>query len=130
MGRTNPTFRNLLEAVEDRWGAYRRALRRRDRPHFDRLFADADSHADAAGYLNADDAMDPILFSMLLEQQKRIAALDRRLARLESSAPSDPDSGSRVKLDDGAEFDGVVGFDDGFEAEPSPDVESDRRGSR
>lgn len=84
MGRTNPTFRNLLEAVQTRWSDYRRALRRRDRPHYDRLFEYADAHADAAGYLNADDPMDPILLSMLLEQQKRIADLEARIDDLET----------------------------------------------
>lgn len=84
MGRTNPTFRNLLEAVKTRWRDYRRALRRRDQPHYDRLFEYADAHADAAGYLNADDPMDPILLSMLLEQQKRIADLEGRLEDLEA----------------------------------------------
>lgn len=83
MGRTNPTFRMLLAATEDRWGAYRRALRHQDQPHFDRLFEHAHVHADAAGYLNADDPMIPILLSMLLEHQKRLATLEERLEALE-----------------------------------------------
>lgn len=86
MGRTNPTFRMLLEAVKRRWGDYRRALRRRDQGHFDQLFEYADRHADAAGYLNTDDEMDPILFSMLLEQEKRIAELEDDIAAFEGGA--------------------------------------------
>lgn len=93
MGRTNPTFRNVLEAIRSRWGGYRRALRGRDQPHFDRLFEHADAHADAAGYLNADDPMDPILVSMLLEHQRRLAALDERVEALED--------GERERLEDG-----------------------------
>ena len=83
MGRTNPTFRNLLTGVEQRWGDYRRALRRRDKPHFDSLFGAAEAHADAAGYLDADDPMDPILFSMLLEHQRELVALQERVDELE-----------------------------------------------
>lgn len=89
MGRTNPTFRMLLEAVKRRWGDYRRALRRRDKSHFDQLFEYADRHADAAGYLNTDDEMDPILFSMLLEQEKRIAELEEHVVALADGTGGD-----------------------------------------
>lgn len=80
----------LLQAVKRRWADYRRALRRQDQPHFDRLFEYADRHADAAGYLNTDDEMDPILFSMLLEQQKRLAQLEADLATLEAGEGTTP----------------------------------------
>lgn len=69
--------------MQSRWSDYRRALRRHDQPHFDRLFEYADAHADASGYLNADDPMQPIMFSMLLEQQKRLAEQRERLELLE-----------------------------------------------
>lgn len=99
MGRTNPTFRNVLEAVKSRWSDYRRALRRRDQERFDRLFEYADAHADAAGYLNNDDPMEPILMSMLLEQEKRIVAqethiadLEARLERLEPATDGEADA--------------------------------------
>lgn len=85
MGRTNPTFRLLLEGMKSRWNDYRRALRRQDQPHFDQLFEHADAHADAAGYLNAEDPFDPVLLSMLLEHEKRIAELEAQL-------PTDEDS--------------------------------------
>lgn len=72
-------------AIRERWEAYRRALRRRDQHYFDELFEYAETHADASGYLNTDEAMHPILFSMLLEQQREIAQLQDRVAALESS---------------------------------------------
>lgn len=79
MGRTNATFRDLLRSYRDEWRPYRRALRRRDQPHFDRLFEHAAAHADAAGALNPREPMFPVLVSMLLEQERRITALERRL---------------------------------------------------
>lgn len=85
MGRTNPTYRALLEAIETRWGAYRRALRRRDQPAFDRLFEHAHAHADAASHLNAEDPLWPAVVSMLLEHERRLSALERQL----ESSPSD-----------------------------------------
>jgi hypothetical protein len=71
--------------MKSRWSDYRRALRRHDQSLYDQLFEYADAHADAAGYLNADDPVNPILFSMLLEQQKNIAELEARLEELETS---------------------------------------------
>jgi hypothetical protein len=83
----------VLEAVQSRWSDYRRALRRHDQPHFDRLFEYADAHADAAGYLNADDPMQPILFSMLLEQQKRLAEQRERLELIEQRLDDEDETG-------------------------------------
>jgi hypothetical protein len=92
LGRTNPTFRDLLTAIEGRWKPYRRALRRQDQQRFDQLFEDARAHADAAGYLNADEPLFPVLVAMLLAQQRRIEALQARVAALEdASAESEAD---------------------------------------
>lgn len=76
MGRTNPTCRDALRALERRWRPYRRALRRRDQPHFDALFAHGHARADAAGVLNHDDPVVPLLVAALLDHERRLAALD------------------------------------------------------
>lgn len=94
MGRTNPTFRNVVTGYEERWRDYHRALRREDQPHFERLFEHARAHADAAGYLNHDDPYVPILMSIALEQEVRIAALADRVATLETALDRDRDDGS------------------------------------
>jgi hypothetical protein len=83
LGRTNPTFRDLLRAIEERWQPYRRGLRRQDQQRFDQLFEDARAHADAAGYLNPDEPLFPIVVAMLLEQQRRIETLQERTERLQ-----------------------------------------------
>jgi hypothetical protein len=86
MGRTNPTYRDALRAIEDRWAEFRRALRRRDQPRFDRLFEYAREHADASGLLNHQNPLLPALLSIDLEQEatledheERLEALERRL---------------------------------------------------
>jgi len=38
MGHTNPTYRNALRAIRERWTDFRRALRRHDQLWFDQLF--------------------------------------------------------------------------------------------
>lgn len=65
-----------LRRLEQDWGAYRRALRKQDQPHFDRLFEHADTHADAAGYMNPTDPTLAVLVSILLAQEKRITTLE------------------------------------------------------
>ncbi|MFC6838405.1 hypothetical protein [Halomarina ordinaria] len=79
MGRTNPTFRDQLRAFEARWQPYRRTLRRRDQPHFDRLIDQAAAHADAAGVVNQRDPYQPILLSIALEQERRLTTLEERI---------------------------------------------------
>lgn len=83
MGRTNPTYRDALRAIEDRWATYRRALRHRDQPRFDRLFAYAREHADASGLLNHQTPLLPAFFSINLEQEARLDAHETRIEELE-----------------------------------------------
>lgn len=84
MGRTNPTFRDVLRGVEESWSDFRRVLRRRDQPRFDRLFEYAREHADAGGMLNVNDRLAPILFSIDLEQEARLDELETRVEELEA----------------------------------------------
>lgn len=93
MGRTKPTFRNVLRGLEDEWQPYRRALRLRDQEHFDRLLTYAREHADAGGQLNHGEPMYPVLLSIALEQELRLAALQDRVRDLESEA-DETDAGS------------------------------------
>ena len=85
MGRTNPTYRDALRAIEERWTEFRRALRRRDQPRFDRLFEYAREHADASGLLNHQNPLLPALLSIDLEQESRLNDHEERLAELEQA---------------------------------------------
>ncbi|WP_311174226.1 hypothetical protein [Halobellus ordinarius] len=85
MGRTNPTYRDALQAIEDQWATFRRALRRRDQARFDRLFEYARDHADASGLLNHQQPLLSALISIDLEQEARLDDHDDRLAELEAA---------------------------------------------
>lgn len=50
MGRTLPTYRQILEEIISEWGKYRKALRKEDREAFDMLIEKARKHASAASY--------------------------------------------------------------------------------
>ena len=76
MGRTNPTYRDTLRYLEEDWQSYRRALRARDQEHFDHLWEAAAEYADAAGYHNSERALDLVLVSIMVAQERRIAKLE------------------------------------------------------
>jgi len=84
MGRTNPTFRDVLRSVADRWQPFRRALRYEDQQRFDRLLGHARTHADAAGNLNHQSPIVPILLAIVLAQERRIDELEERCDGLEA----------------------------------------------
>src|ERR1700722_11371630 len=79
MGRTVPTFVQLIEQISQRWAKFRRALRREDQEHFDRLFRRVRSYTQAATYQCSDNPMEAILLSIALDQEKRLVAVERGL---------------------------------------------------
>ncbi|WP_232685751.1 hypothetical protein [Halobacterium zhouii] len=82
MGRTNPTYRDCLDAYEQRCQPFRRALRREREADFDRLFERARNHAHAAGHLNPTDPERAALLSMLLAQEAELREQASELAKL------------------------------------------------
>ena len=95
MGRTNPTYRDALRAISDRWDDFRRALRNRDQPRFNQLFAYAREHADASGLVNHENPLLPALFSIDLEQEARLDDHEQRLDEIEASL-DDTQSGTET----------------------------------
>ncbi len=79
MGRTVPTFVQLIQQAAERWKKFRRALRREDQPHFDRLFARVRCYTQAATYQCHDNPMEAILLSIALDQEKRLYAVEKVL---------------------------------------------------
>jgi len=79
MGRTVPTFVQLIQQAADRWKKFRRALRREDHEHFDRLFVRVRYYTQAATYQCHDNPMEAILLSIALDQEKRLYAVEKVL---------------------------------------------------
>lgn len=77
MGRTVPTFRQLVDDTIAHWAKFRRALRREDQEYFDRLFRRVRSYTQAATYQASNNPMEAILLSIALDQEKRLDALER-----------------------------------------------------
>ena len=96
MGRTVPTFRQLVDDAIARWAKFRRALRREDQEYFDRLFRRVRSYTQAATYQASDNPMEAILLSIALDHEKRLDALERAALPPEEmseqlDAPRSPD---------------------------------------
>jgi hypothetical protein len=72
MGRTNPTYRDIITSLRDQWQSFKRGLRREDQDHFEDMFDHAENYADAAGHQNSTDPMDAVILSILLEHEKRL----------------------------------------------------------
>lgn len=99
MGRTVPTFNMSLEREIAAWSMFRRALRAEDRVAFDRLFVLARQHMAEAAAAARPIPFDAVVMSILLEQQKEIESLRRRVAELAGEDP-DPPTPSRPHLID------------------------------
>ena len=95
MGRTVPTFRQLIDDAITRWSKFRRALRREDQEYFDRLFRRVRTYTQAATYQASDNPMEAILLSIAIDQEKRLDALER--AALEHAALP-PEVNARMTL--------------------------------
>ena len=91
VGRSLPSYRNQLEHTLGRWQAYRRALSPRERPFFDRVEAMVRAHAAQGAYLGSVDPIEPVLLAVLVEQEKRLEALEGRRTLESHSAPRTDD---------------------------------------
>ena len=99
MGRTVPTFRQLVDDTIARWAKFRRALRREDQEYFDRLFRRVRSYTQAATYQASDNPMEAILLSIALDQEKRLDALERAAPReIGAALPPITGAGSTLAL--------------------------------
>lgn len=91
MGRTEPTFRNLLDRIEAEWRDYRRGLSAREQDAFDGLFQKARAHASASSNVCRVDPLESVLLSMLLEHELELRTLRAQVALLSRAAASHAD---------------------------------------
>ena len=83
MGRTVLPYSQVWEAERQRWQKFRRALRREDQVHLDRLFELARLHLQAGVYAASPWPLESLFLSMLLEHQKVMSALESASRSLE-----------------------------------------------
>jgi len=75
MGRTVPTFRNVIESFGLEWTDFKRALRNIDREAFEEMMNHARRHAAAGSNMSAPNPFEPVVMSILVEHEKKIREL-------------------------------------------------------
>jgi hypothetical protein len=79
MGRTVLPFSHVLESERERWKPFRRALRKKDSEAFDRLFDRAKFHTHAGVCMSRPDPLETILLSIILEHEKMLGEILRKI---------------------------------------------------
>ena len=75
MGRTVPTFRNMIELFGLEWYDFKRALRSDDKNTFDDLLNHARKHGASGTNMVNPNPFEPIVISILIEHEKLIKKL-------------------------------------------------------
>jgi hypothetical protein len=85
MGRTVPTFTNIIDIELSSWSKYRRGLRKEDQEIFDDVFRAAKLHLAENFYAMRTIPFESIVMSVMVEQRKLIRRLQDRIVRLEET---------------------------------------------
>ena len=83
MGRTNKTYRNHLDSFTEQFKPFKKALRKQNQRHLERLWEKAHKHASAAAYMNPSKPALPAMISVMIGLQKDIRENRRKLEELE-----------------------------------------------
>lgn len=83
MGRTVPSYRQVLEAEIARWEGFRKALRGRELEAFDEMMNACRVYASAAGMATRPILAEAMFMSILLGQQMKLIETRESLERLE-----------------------------------------------
>ena len=86
MGRTLPSFMQVILSEQAAFARFRRALRKEDQRAFDDLFAAARLHVAEAAYASHALPFEVMLLAMLLEEHKEVM----RLREILSSSKAPP----------------------------------------
>lgn len=81
MGRTVPTFRNIIESFGWEWNDFKRALKSIDREAFEELMNHARRHAAAGSNSSNPNPFEPVVMSILIEHEKTLRMLRKNVKR-------------------------------------------------
>lgn len=99
MGRTVPSFRNLLDEIIQELSVFRRALRGEDKIAFDDLMNKAREHASSCTVAPVLEPMDAFFLSILVEQQKELNSLREEVFHVPAGHQVRPEEEHDNKMD-------------------------------
>ena len=79
MGKTVESYRLALDAELQSWSGFAKALRSDDREAFERLTDACRNHASAGSNATRPELFEPMVMSILLEQEKKLIRLEKEL---------------------------------------------------
>ncbi|MGD0160764.1 MAG: hypothetical protein ABSB89_10780 [Candidatus Bathyarchaeia archaeon] len=82
MGKTVESYRLALDAEIQSWNGFVKALRTDDRDAFEQMSDACRNHASAGSSATRPEVFEPMVMSMLLEQQKRLMRLEKELVAI------------------------------------------------
>jgi len=83
LGRTVASYREALENEIKKWAGFRKALRAEDREAFDQMMNECRLHASAGSMATRPFLFEAMLMSILLEQQKALQEIKKKLDAIE-----------------------------------------------
>jgi len=86
MGKTVESYRLALDAEIQSWNGFVKALRTDDRDAFEQMTDACRNHASAGSNATRPEVFEPMVMSMLLEQQKRLMRLEKELVAIKQKS--------------------------------------------
>ncbi len=80
MGKTVESYRMALDRELQRWSGFARALRKEDRAAFDCMMDACRNYASAGSNATRPIVFEPMILSIILQQQKTLNRLENELA--------------------------------------------------
>lgn len=85
MGKTNPTYRDMVESQIEDWSNFRRGLRKRRKQKFDEVTRQMRIADQAGGIQNPIDPTETMYLSLFISYEKRISGLEKTVEELEAT---------------------------------------------
>lgn len=86
MGKTVESYRLALDTEIQTWNGFAKALRTDDREAFDRMTDACRNHASAGSNATRPEVFEPMVMSILLEQQKKLIRLEKELLAIKQKS--------------------------------------------